>query len=361
MTPVSFALIGSVSAFAGLVTVLRLVFLHDSVADRIINRSIGLAALGMFFAMATVDSDLPVEFTHLGGAIGFLTASAVLGSARLLDGADPGGAPARQRRYDRGAGLGIAITATIDVAHFAGLCPAAAPKTWYATAAASACLPLAVSGVLLIRAGMREVLSAQNRIAPKIAFAVLVGVAGFWLCYATILVARYCVGDPLDNPGAVWTVTSFLFLAVITALLAIPLVRMALVHAGWDKDSRDCRTLELLWTDLVAAVPHVTLVPDRADDRSPALRRYRMGIEIRDALLQLRRHAGDYPPDDPRGRILRVVRAAEDGLVTAPRPRDHDSELRHLLGLAARWPQVRGEYAPRDGDRAARTGEFAQA
>ncbi|MGN2641646.1 DUF6545 domain-containing protein [Nocardia takedensis] len=332
-----------ITVFACLVTALRMVFVRDSVADRLINRALGFASVGMVFLLVTAGSTLPVLLTLVGAALRFLTAAGVYGVARVLDGADPKQAGRRQRRYDRIAWSVIGGTAALDVAYFLGFVPESAPQTWYVASGILACLPVAVAGFLLVRAGLREIRAARTPWGHRVTFSALIGVAGFWIGYTVLLFVRYLAGMPPSDPGKYGATAGFTFFGILTGLLAIPLARMALVRAGLDRDSRDCRRLRPLWADLTAAVPHVALAPDEADVRSAALRRYRMTVEIRDALLQLRRHAGDLPPHDPRAYALRVVRAAEAGL-TAAEP-GHDSELRHLLGLADRWPRVKRDHA----------------
>ncbi|WP_159839662.1 DUF6545 domain-containing protein [Nocardia sp. CY41] len=346
MTAVPLAPTVAVTCLAVLVAVLRWIFVRDSATDRLINRALGCAAIGMLLAVVTVRFAVPAIVTHLGAMVGFLTAGSVYGVARLLAGADPRDAPRRQRRYDVVAVAAGGITVLIDVATVLSMLPAGTSARWYAFSAAATCLPLAAAGFLLIRAGIGEIRSAGTSITQRLTYLALSGVGAFWICYAVLVLGRSLVGVSPTDQGEGWSLSGFAFFAVITALLAIPLVRMLLVRLGCDRDSRDCRTLLPLWTDLTAAVPHVVLVDDD-HRRGPALRRYRMAIEIRDALLQLRRHASGYPPDDIRGHTLRIVREAEAGLVAvsgADATAGHDVELRHLLALAARWPKAKRAY-----------------
>ncbi|MBF6204458.1 hypothetical protein IU483_10030 [Streptomyces gardneri] len=333
----------AVTCFAVLVAVLRWIFVHDSATDRLINRALGFAGIGMFLAIVSIRFAAPTPVTHLGAMVGYLTAGSVYGVARLLAGADSDGAARRQRRYDSVAVTAAVFTVLIDVAIALELLPAETFSRWYAFSAAATCLPLAGAGFLLARAGIGEIRSAGTPVAQRITYVALICVGSFWICYAVIVLVRAPMGVSPTDQGEGWSLSGFAFFAVITALLAIPLVRMLLVRVGWDRDSRDCRTLQPLWTDLTAVVPHIVLV-DESHRRGPALRRYRMAIEIRDALLHLRRHASEYPPEDVRRRTLRIVRAAESGLVAASGtnvPGSHDLELRYLLAMATRWPKAK--------------------
>ncbi|WP_174185901.1 DUF6545 domain-containing protein [Nocardia barduliensis] len=354
MTAVPLVPTVAVTCLAVLVAVLRWIFVRDSVTDRLINRALACAGIGMLLAVVSLRFAAPTVVTHLGAMIGFLTAGSVYGVARLLAGADPRDAHRRQRRYDLIAVAAAAITVLIDVAIALDLLPAETSSRWYAFSAGASCLPLAMAGFLLIRAGIGEIRSAQTAIAQRATYVALMGVGAFWICYAVLVLVRSLMGVSPTDQGEVWSLSGFAFFAIITALLAIPLVRMLLVRLGWDRDSRDCRTLQPLWADLTAVVPHIVLVDD-AYRRGPALRRYRMAIEIRDALLQLRRHASDYPSDDIRSHTLRMVHAAEAGLVAASGTdvtASHDLELRYLLDMAARWPKAKRAY--RAADRSAR-------
>ncbi|WP_280315636.1 DUF6545 domain-containing protein [Nocardia abscessus] len=350
MTAVPLVPTVAVTCFAVLVAVLRWIFVRDSATDRLINRALGLAGIGMLLAVVSIRSGAPAVVTHLGAMVGFLTAGSVYGVARLLAGADSEGAARRQRRYDSVAVTAAVFTVLIDVAIALELLPAVTSSRWYAFSAAAACLPLAGAGFLLARAGIGEIRSAETPVAQRITYVALICVGAFWICYAVIVLVRAPMGVSPTDQGEGWSLSGFAFFAVITALLAIPLVRMLLVRVGWDRDSRDCRTLQPLWADLTAAVPHIVLV-DESHRRVPALRRYRMAIEIRDALLQLRRRASDYPPDDIRSHTLHIVRDAEAGLVTASdtdAAAGHDLELRYLLDMADRWPEAKRAYLAAD-------------
>jgi xanthosine utilization system XapX-like protein len=332
----------AVTCFAVLVALLRWIFVRDSATDRLINRALGSAGIGMLLAIVSIRFAAPTAVTHLGAMVGYLTASSVYGVARMLAGANPQDARRRQRRYDLVAVTAAVLTVLIDVAIALDSMPPETASRWYAFSAAVTCVPLAVAGFLLIRAGIGEIRCAETPIAQRVTYIALIGVGAFWICYAVLVLVRSPMGVSPSDQGEGWSLSGFAFFAVITALLAIPLVRMLLIRIGWDRDSRDCRTLQPLWTDLTAAVPHIVLV-DESHPRGPALRRYRMAIEIRDALLHLRRHASEYPPEDVRRRTLRIVHAAESGLVAAGTnvPGSHDLELRYLLAMATRWPKAK--------------------
>ncbi|MET7768725.1 DUF6545 domain-containing protein [Nocardia sp. NPDC005366] len=347
MTAVPLVPVVLITGFAILVAALRWIFLHDNVTDRLINRALGLAGIGMLIAVVATRPAVPIIVTHLGGIAGLFTASALYGVARMLDGADPKEARLRQRRYDLVALSVSVLTVLINASVVLHLTSVDVSSRWHSACSAASCLPLAVSGFRLMRASIREIRSADTPLAERIAYCSLICVAVFWMCYAPILLVRYRLGLPPDDPGKGWALSGFAFFAVITALLAIPLVRMAVVWFGWDRESRDCRRLAPLWTDLTAAVPHIAMAPDEARRRAPAQRRYRMTIEIRDALLHLRRHADGDGHDDIRGDTLRIVRSTEIGLVAYPGDESadrHDVELRYLLNMARRWPEAKRAY-----------------
>ncbi|MFD0365983.1 DUF6545 domain-containing protein [Nocardia sp. GCM10030253] len=348
MTAVPTAPVAAITVFAILVAILRCIFVHHSATDRLINRALGLAGAGMLLRVATTGTDLTVVAAQVVAVVGFLTVASVYGVARMLDGANPRDARRRQRRYDLLALMGFVVTVLIDAAAAVHLVPAATPVRWQGFGAAISCVPLAVSGFLLMRASLREIRCTDSPPTERIAYSALICVASFWICYAVILLMRYRRGVAPSDSGKGWALGGFAFFAVIAALLGIPLVRMLLVRIGWDRDSRDCRRLRPLWVDLTAAVPHIALVPDNAGRRDPALRRYRMTIEIRDALLHLRRHVPDADPGDIRSRTLHIVRSAEAGIVAASATGAADTaalrrdlELRHLLEMAAQWPKAK--------------------
>ncbi|MBH0777626.1 DUF6545 domain-containing protein [Nocardia bovistercoris] len=333
-----------IATFALTVSLLRCVFLRDNLTDRLINRALTVCSFGVVLIVLIEPFGVDA-ITHMRAIFGFAGPSCIYGAARLLAGADPHDAWQRQRRYDLLAVAGIAVTLTIDAAHFFGAVPASVPKAWYSMAATLECVPVALSGFLLLRAGIREIRSDRTPFVRRLVFTLFAAVAGFWICYAAALLVLYFRGAPMADLGQQWSIAGFSFFTAIIGLMGIPLVHIALVRLDLDRDSRDCRRLHPLWSDLIAAVPHVALAPEAVADRGPASRRYRMAIEIRDALLQLRRHAADYRPDDLRGQTLRLVSAAESA---SREPRlaahGHDSELRDLLDLAARWPRVKRDY-----------------
>ena len=336
-----------ITGYAIVVTILRWFFVRDSAVDRLINRALGLAGVGMLIGLATTSSAVPVVVGHVSAITGFFTTSAIYGVARMLDGGSGPDAHRRQRRYDLVA-LGGAVSAVlVNMAVVVHLIPVEISSRWHSICSAGSGLPLAVSGFLLMRASLREFRSADTPMGERVAYGALIGVGVFWACYAAILLVRYRWGVPPDDPGKVWALAGFTSLAVITTLLAIPLARIAAVRFGWDRDSRDCRRLRPLWAALTDAVPHVALTPDDTP-REPAERRYRMAIEIRDALLHLRRQADGDQDDDIGRRALEMLRGAELGLPARSSADSHDVELRHLLALADRWPEAESAYIATD-------------
>ncbi|MFD6463925.1 DUF6545 domain-containing protein, partial [Streptomyces roseolus] len=76
------------------------------------------------------------------------------------------------------------------------------------------------------------------------------------------------------------------------------------------RDSRKIRRLQPLWRDLTGAIPGIVL--HERPDEAARYRLYRMVVEIRDALTQLR--------------------------LDVPCGADVESELENLLALARDWP-----------------------
>ncbi|MEV6427911.1 DUF6545 domain-containing protein [Nocardia sp. NPDC051463] len=339
-----------ITASAVLVAALRWKLVNDSGTDRLINRALGLAGAGMLLGIVTTGSRLAGVATSVGAVVGFLTVASIYGVARLADGANPVHTRRRQRRYDLVALTGAGLTLLIKVAAELHLVSAATATHGQSLGMALSCLPLALSGFLVMRASFREIRCTDSPPSERTAYACLLGVASFWIVYAAILLVRYCRGISPEDAGAGWALGGFVFFALIVALLGIPLVRMLLVRIGWDRDSRHCRRLHPLWADLTAAVPHIALAPRDAIHQGPAERRYRMTIEIRDALLHLRRQVpgSDADLDDIRSRTLRFVDNAQAALPTAPVAATgatsavrRELESRHLLELARQWPKTK--------------------
>ncbi|WP_159922786.1 MULTISPECIES: MAB_1171c family putative transporter [Nocardia] len=345
----------------GLMTVGRWLFVNETIADRLINRtwsSILVALLLYQIVFALQHPDLARRL-YLG--VGMMSVASFLGLARLVGGADVETAYRRQRRYDAAfAAVGVSVVLGTPAVH-AVLQFDYAEVVWTLSA-----LPAIYGGLLFGRACVRELRAASSSTRERFTYAVLLAISAYWAVGSAIMVLRSLAGTPPSEPGSAWGILAFLMLLAVTLLTAIPLVTVLLARAGWDRSSRICRSLQSLWRDLTAAVPEVVLVLDNSFRHDSSSRLYRMTVEIRDALLHLKPYLPESPGhitsaeinNDVRGDALRLacaVRAKRAGDAPAidpagrsaaqSEPRDRAAELRYLLELAREWSKVGGEQS----------------
>ncbi|MEV0252297.1 DUF6545 domain-containing protein [Nocardia sp. NPDC050712] len=318
---------------------------RDQFIDRLLNWALSWEALGMlcFAGLAGVVGFELAQYLFL--ASGPLAIANVYGVARLLDGADPVAAAARQPRYNwfgAGASLGIAGAAVAGYTRV---------SEWVWAASNVAAI---AAGPLIIRACVRE-LRTVSTWRERLTYSALL-LVGMYLAVGSATVAvRAALGLPTAVGGLLFAIVGYSVLVVLCLLIAIPLVLAVLKRVGLDRDSRRSRRLRPLWLDLTAAVPEVVLARDASYRDAPDLRLYRMTVEIRDALLQLKGSALEELPDpatDIDGYALRVAEAARAKSLGAPAhrawdtappaaPPDRAAELRALFELAAAWPRAK--------------------
>ncbi|MGW5572380.1 DUF6545 domain-containing protein [Nocardia thailandica] len=338
------------AVWAVVVTVLRLWLVRETAEERLINRALLFAAAGTFLGVASVPLHLGIAGRTVGAVVGFFTSSSVFGFARVVATRDTEGIWRRQRRYDAGAWLLGAISVILGVAAGTGLITVDLLNRWFDLGGVLVCFPLAVSGALILRGCVREIVLPATSLAERITYGILISIAGYWISYSGYLVVLFAMNRSTFAIGPVWALCAYAFLAAITTLLAIPVMWRLLDVLGWNRAGRDCARLRPLWADLTAEVPEVCL--GDTIHRNAAERRYRMTIEIRDALLHLRRQAESpdgFAAQPGRACVWRRVyeieeRLGPEDIAAEHGSRDlspeHERELRYLLAVAGRWPRA---------------------
>ncbi|MCP2277007.1 DUF6545 domain-containing protein [Nocardia amikacinitolerans] len=355
MSTVPLAVVGAVTVFLAAIVVGRWLLVNELLIDRLINATLSwdLAAIVLYEIASMLGMRDLGERLFLG--IGAMTLAYAYGFARLLDGMDAETLRSRQRQYNRvGVATGAVILlgpALVDLLGWPIGTPAAQNRViWTAGSfVAISC------GALIARACVRELRTPDPTTRERWAYFALL-FFGLYCCFASGVGAfRIIAGMRTIEPGLPWAVATFVMLAVVTALIAIPLLSAVLVRSGLDPDGRACRRLRPLWRDLTAAVPEIVLLPDDSHRDEPMSRLYRMTVEIQDALMHLRPYepepSADPGMEDYARRIAHAVRAKASGL--PPRPRggmhtaaaelirtdDRSTGLRDLLRLAKEWPK----------------------
>ncbi|MFD6160236.1 MAB_1171c family putative transporter [Nocardia sp. NPDC060256] len=349
-------LAGIVVLFAALIMVGRWLLVNETTIDHLINRTliwdIG-AVLGYAIAAGLGYPDFG---QRLFLAVGAVSMSSCFGFVALFDRADPQTWRRRQRRYD-------AIAATFGT--FVLICAGAEEAglhlhrivDWERIAWAAVYPVLAWTGLLLVRACVRELRNAAPTRREKLTYSALLLFGVYCVDSAFYAMLQLASGGPPGRPGTFGAVGSFIGMAVLTGLIAIPLINAIIVRAELDRTGRQCRRLRPLWRDLTDAVPEVVLHPEASARRDAAARRYRMTVEIGDALLHLRQFAPD--TDSPRAETIsayarRIAEAAELKRRGIPAPRrteqsrsaiylpaeDRAAELHNLLALSREWPRA---------------------
>ncbi|MET8775740.1 DUF6545 domain-containing protein [Nocardia sp. NPDC050713] len=355
MSTVPLAVVVAVSVFLAAIVGGRWFLVNELLIDRLINATLSwdLAAIVLYEIASVLGMRDLGERLFLG--IGAMTLAYAYGFARLLDGMDSATLRYRQRQYNRvGVSTGAVILlgpALVDLLGWPLGSPAAQNRViWTAGSfVAISC------GALIARACVRELRTPDPTARERWAYFALLAF-GLYCCFASGVGAlRIIAGMRTIEPGLPWAVATFVMLAVVTALIAIPLLSAVLVRSGLDRDGRACRRLRPLWCDLTAAVPEIVLLPDDSHRGEPMSRLYRMTVEIQDALMHLRPYE-PAPSDEPgtdayARRIAHAVRARTSGV--PPRARDgthtgtaqalgtdyRATGLPELLRLAKAWPK----------------------
>ncbi|PXX66648.1 hypothetical protein DFR70_103397 [Nocardia tenerifensis] len=350
-TPAPMWLDLAATAVLCVVTLTRWVLVDSTPTSRLVNRAASWVAAGAVAQHAVLAAGHEALGVRLFLFCSVLSIADIYGLARLFAGADPAGTWDRQRRYD------IAAAPAGLVAVLAGPPEGAGGAGFWVRAVISWSVfngPLLVAGLHITRACLRDI-RVETSLLKQVPYLGLLMLTTGWYLGAGLTVWQAFDGKP---PGAIsvrWSLVSCLFCVLVACIIAVPLVNVLMARAGLDRTGRQLRRLEPLWRDLTTAVPEVVLPAGVGRGRDPESRLYRMTVEIRDALLQLRPHLSD---DHRPGasvelyatQIARAARARAAGVapVGAPPPRFHQtsardmtSELGHLLDLARHWPKAR--------------------
>lgn len=348
---VSPAVAASAILLTGLITLGRWIFVNDSAANVLINRTLSWAVLSLTIYQVGAGTEFGALTGRLYLGCGVLLVADLYGLARLFDGADTTTVWQRQRRYDALAVVGAAVVIAL------GRPATTAGFSWQLLLVwAVFNIPTALAAAHTVRACLRDLLRNSGSLLERLPFAGLLLAALIWGYYAIASGVVLLRSGPLISPAEHWTVPSCLTFVAVTALTGVPLLLTVRARLGWDRTGREIRKLRPLWRDLTEAVPAVVLRPQPDGLLDPASRRYRMVVEIRDALVYLQQQtaAGEPHAEPLDAYALRIARAAHGspgpaGATTgspagSPRefgPGDLAAELDHLLELAAVWPRAR--------------------
>ncbi|MGY4102027.1 MAB_1171c family putative transporter [Nocardia sp. R16R-3T] len=370
-----------VLALIALITAGRWWLLRNGDTNRLINRALTAALVGLLLREARVQKLLVVllpfddaNVVNVARQLSFgfivLTVSCIYGIAQLWAGADPAQTWRRQRTYDL-----VAITASVIVL-IAGTPARRADQLidqamgWPAVIAWMAFyLPIGATALLVARISVHEMRTADANTTwrERTLYLGVLGIAiviGLDAASTPILTAAEVIQDKPSTDPEMDTKALTFFIATIWAggVVAVPLISTVLTLTGWDRTGRYCRRLRPLWRDLTAAVPEIVLeLPSgRRGQIEPATRLHRMTVEIRDSLLHLKRYCDseaelDDTSQDPHTyarRIAKAIDAKQAGQApvassSMPRnpaqlgARDLTAELRQLLALAKAWPHAR--------------------
>ncbi|WP_327095427.1 hypothetical protein OIE68_36320 [Nocardia vinacea] len=315
--------------FVAAITIGRWFLVDETLSDRLINRALAwdLVGLLVFICVGRLGrAHLALDLFTIFGA---LAVANVFGFARLLDGGDTRTAMRRQRTYDR-----IAVVAGGVVLVGIVVAP---QRDWGLTVWSLTSVPTALSGVLMTRACVRELRTGGITAKERLTYGALLMVAGYAASATVVSLVRMATGTRPDEQGPIWAI-------------GIPLWNAVLARAELDRAGRCCRRLRPLWRALTDAVPEVVLARPSSGSTSGL---YRMTIEIRDALVQLRPYAPDAEAHTDIREYARCIAqavqnkaaggspATASGRATPVDLRDRTDELRYLLALAAEWPKAR--------------------
>ncbi|TQM28795.1 DUF6545 domain-containing protein [Nocardia bhagyanarayanae] len=321
----------------------RWVLLRDTMIDRLLNRALtwsvgGVLAYGGAVWLGFSDF-APLMFITSG----LLAMANVYALARLLDSGDTENAPRRLRTYHvvAVAASGVALVA---VSPIGGALSIDRIVDWPAVLWVGSDVMIAASVVLIARACVRELRGFVGTVQERLTYTSLLLLACTSGVLTVVAVVDIVAGRPPAEPSAGGGIGAFVCLLLYAVLLAVPLVTVVLERLGLDSAGRDCRRLRPMWLDLTTAVPGVVLGQQLPQADSIA-RRYRMMVEISDALL----HLGKQGPDSARAATeklatLRSVLPATDmGSGFTPGEGQGAVELRMLLELAREWPALRAD------------------
>ncbi|MFE9582078.1 MAB_1171c family putative transporter [Nocardia sp. NPDC006044] len=357
MNSVPVWLVLSIGVFAAIVTVGRWFFANSTSMDRLINRLFSWELAGFLLHGVVTNAGAPDLAQRVFMSCGLMAGAQAYGFARLLfDGAARYEARRGQRVYDA-----IAAVAAGSVLLAEPLLDHLLPFSWSTAVWTVSQVYGGIAGLLILRVCVRELRKGDLVIREMFLYSALLLLAGYWTVGSLIGSVRTVSGAPPSEPGAAWVVVILVNFFLLTLLISVRLVDVLLARTGWDRAGRHCRRLGPMWRELTTAVPEVVLPPDDSADQDSAHRRYRMTVEIWDALLQLRPYVPDLAEDaairplfedDRKGYALLMagaarakacgaVASAKRPIDPAPRLPDRSSELGMLLGLARDWPSAR--------------------
>ncbi|MEV6391616.1 DUF6545 domain-containing protein [Nocardia xishanensis] len=332
----------------------RWVLLRRSMIDRLLNRAFTWAVGGVYIYGAAAGLGFPELAPQLFLTSGLFAMANVYGLARLLDSGDTANAARRLRAYHWVA-VTVGTVPLVAVSPIGRRLSVDRILDWYAVVGIGSDIVIAVSVVLIARACMRELRGSDSTLQERLTYSSLLVLACFSGILTIAALTNIATGTPPTEPGTAGSVGAFISLLLYAMLMAVPVVNVVLEQVGLDRAGRDCRRLRPMWRDLTAAVPEVVL--DQELDRPDSTaRRYRMMVEISDALFQLRQ----LDPESPgaaqataeRRALARHVPAmmrtafpdpgGVDGVIGGE-GHQRDVQLRMLLELAREWPALRAD------------------
>lgn len=372
------------------ITIGRRLLISDSPLDRLINRALGWAILGLILreawaeklvakaVWAVDDSDVINMMRQASFGCILLTVTAIYGIAKVWAGADTADIRRRQWLYDA---VGVAGTVIILVVgtparrhdmlidQYLGWEAVIAWVVFYAPLAAAALLV----GLVCVRELRSNDVTAREKATyyGVLALAIAIGVDSIAIPVVTVLEVIN-ESESADPEMTVKALTFFLACVVAGIVVSVPLISLLLTRTGWDRTGRYCRRLHPLWADLTAAVPEIVLQTSAGTGRGrvdPASRLHRMIVEIRDCLLHLKNYSStglELPgsastrDSDAMTAYAQQIRSAIDLKSRGVTPfgnrgprrelgqgaRDLTAELEQLLLLAKVWPNVRADLRP---------------
>ncbi|MFE7798054.1 MAB_1171c family putative transporter [Nocardia sp. NPDC057440] len=356
----------TVTGYVTAVLVGRLLFVRETIIDRLMNRTFLWSLAGLLLYRCTITPQIASLANQLALGCILLAMTNLHGIGKFADtGGDPSAVWRCQRFYSC---VAVAATAVILLAGTSArndgrLLDLGLDREGIAVGYAFG-IPLTINTFVYFRAGVRELrrgdLSARETV---LGHALGVGVLYMWLT-ETVSIAQASTGWPALGPQLPRIeAAATLCVGYYATLTAVPLVILLIARAGLDPAARSCRRLQPLWRDLTAAVPEIVLSSAADESTGADARLLRMTVEIRDALMHLgpyfsaesdatdfTRTSGSgsgWEPTQYAHRLADAVRARRSGLIAehsgnSRRPplsaQDFDTELRLLLDLARVWP-----------------------
>jgi hypothetical protein len=350
------------------VAVAHRILVHHSTIDRLINRSMGWPLVGLVLYERNPWPEFAALVQQVALGCVIMAGAAVYGLAQLWAGADPRSTWVRQRGYN------LVFAGAVGVLFVLGTSARQRGQLidethgWVAIAFwAVVELPILASGVVVWRVSRRELAAHDSELAERLIYLGILCATVSQLLDAAVcplLAALAHLGLSGPTPTAFEAYTLAYSDMVVALCLAVPTGSHLAERVGWNRTGRYCRQLRPLWRDLTAAVPEVVLPRDAMLERDDAslTRFYRMTVEIRDALLHLKRYFPDtvepVGPPDVRAHadyLAHAIAAKAAGMAprarvaSAPHPHaDHDTaaELQHLLDLSREWLHARSRRRP---------------